>query len=438
MNDKKVLPLIIKMSIPPALSMLIQSLYNIIDSVYITNFDPLAMNALSLVYPIQNIILAIAVGIGVGINAYVSMKLGEKRQEQASNAATFGILISFFHYGIVLILGLSLSKSFIESFTKDKQVIEYALTYINLIILFSFTTIIEIAMEKILQADGKMMLPMISLLAGTIVNVILDPILIFNYNQGVLGASIATVIGQIVSFILMTLFVLSKKNKIRISFKNFKIHKNCFISIYKVGIPSVFISAIPSFMVTCMNYILVSIHNLAVTTFGIYYKLQYFVYMGVSGISQGTMPIMGYCYGAKNRKRLNEVVKNSVFLSLGIGLLAMIIFLTIPHLLMAMFYKDNEAIASTTILLRIASLSFVFGCGSYILASYLQAIQKGFLSLIITLLRQMILLLPLSFLLSLSLKEIGVYLAFPVSEILTFLIASFFYIYTKRKLNYAI
>lgn len=435
MENKKLLPLIIKMSIPPALSMLIQSLYNIIDSIYITNYDQKAMEAISLVYPIQNIILAIAVGIGIGINAYVSMKLGEKKPKEAANAATLGIILSCLHYLIVLIAGLAVSGIFIRSFTKDETVIEYGLTYINLMIVFSFTTIIQIAMEKILQADGKMLLPMISLLVGTITNVILDPLLIFNAQMGILGAAIATVAGQVLATIVMTYFVFSKRNSIRLSFRGFKVDKASLAAIYKVGIPSIFINAIPSIMVSAMNYILVGVNDTAVTTFGIYYKLQYFVYMGVSGISQGTMPIMGYCFGAKNQKRLNQTIKDSVLLSFGIGVASMILFLSIPNLLMAMFYKDSALIESTNNLLRIASVSFMFGCVSYILASYFQAVQKGFLSFIITMLRQLILLLPIAYALQLGLNEFGIYLALPISEALALGVAAILFLHTKKRLS---
>lgn len=435
MNNKKLLPLIIKMSIPPALSMLIQSLYNIVDSIYITKYDTRAMEAISLVYPIQNGILAIGVGIGIGINAYVSMKLGEKELKEASNAATLGIGISILHYLLVLIAGLTFSGAFIRSFTSDTLVTEYALTYIYLIVIFSFTTIVEIAMEKVLQADGKMMLPMISLLTGTVTNVILDPILIFSADMGVLGAAIATVAGQILSTLMMTYFLFSKRNKIRITLKGFTLNKSCLISIYKVGIPSVFMSAIPSLMVSSMNYILVKISDTAVTTFGIYYKLQYFVYMGVSGISQGTMPLLGYAFGARNHQRLREIILKSVLLSFGIGIVSGILFLSIPKLLISMFYDDTELINTTIPLLRIASLSFGLGCVCYILASYFQAIQKGFFSLSVTLMRQMLFLLPSSYGFSLCFSEFGIYLAIPVSEGITLLLAVGLFLYSDKKLK---
>lgn len=435
MENKKLLPLIIKMSIPPALSMLIQSLYNIVDSIYITKLDTKAMEAISLVYPIQNIILAIGVGIGIGINAYVSMKLGEKKLKEASNAATLGIGISIIHYILVLIVGLSVSGVFIKSFTDDSAVINYALTYIYLIIIFSFTTIVEIAMEKVLQADGKMLLPMISLLAGTVTNVVLDPILIFSADMGILGAAIATVAGQVLSTLIMTYFIFSKKNKIRITLKGFSLDKSCLASIYKVGIPSVFMSAIPSLMVSSMNYILVKINDTAVTTFGIYYKLQYFVYMGVSGISQGTMPLLGYAYGAKNHQKLKEIIWKSILLSFGIGSISSILFLSIPKVLMSLFYEDTALLSATAPLLRIASASFSLGCVCYILASYFQAIQKGFFSLSITLLRQMLLLLPLAYGLSRYFSEFGIYLAIPVSEGITLLLATGLFLYSDKKLK---
>ena len=409
MEKKKTLALIIKMSLPPALSMIIQSLYNLIDSMYVTNYDPKAMEAISIVYPIQNLILALSVGIGVGMNACIAMKLGQNKQKEAENAATSGLILSIFHYLGVLVIGLALSKIFIQTFTAEDKVIQYGLTYINLIIIFSFTTIFQIAMEKILQADGKMALPMFSLVTGVIINVILDPLLIFTFDMGILGAALATVIAQVCSTIVMLAFILSKKNRIRIHLKGFSFHKDNIQSIYKVGIPSFFMNAIPSFMVTFMNYILITINSFAVTTFGLFYKLQYFVYMGVSGIAQGTMPLMSYNYGAKNEKRLNLILKQSLFLSIGIGILATIIFMSMPNLLMQMFYEDQNLIQTTNMFLRLASIGFSFGCINYIMASYFQSIQKGLLSLIVSLLRQLILLLPLAYGLSLCMEESGIY-----------------------------
>lgn len=433
METNKVLKLIISMSIPPALSMIIQSLYNIIDSMYITHFDERAMNAISLVFPIQNLILALAVGIGIGINANISMRLGQKDMKSAETVATHGFFMSFLHYGLVLLLGLSVSNVFIQSFTQDTVIIDYANTYILWIILFSFTTIFQIALEKVLQADGKMMLPMISLLVGAVINLVLDPILIFNCNLGVLGAAIATVTSQVVSTIIMVYFVLSKRNRIRLSFRHFKLDKAIVFSIYKIGIPSFFITAIPSFMVSIMNYILIRISELAVTTFGIYYKLQNFVYMGVSGICQGTMPIMSYHFGAKNFKRLKQVTKNALFLAIGIGVIATILFLTGPELLLSMFYKENELVQACAPLLRMVALGFTFGCMNYLMSSYFQSVQKGITSLIISISRQLVLLIPLTILFCYFYQEQGVYISIAVSELITFGFVSVFYMLHYHK-----
>ncbi|MDE5715733.1 MAG: MATE family efflux transporter [Anaeroplasmataceae bacterium] len=435
MEKKNLMTYIIKMSLPPAISMIIQSLYNLVDSMYVTKFDPKAMEAISIVYPIQNIILALSVGIGVGMNACIAMKLGQNKHKEAESAATLGLFLSFVHYIIVLILGLSLSKIFIQSFTKENIVIEYGLTYINLIIIFSFTTIFQIAMEKILQADGKMTLPMFSLLTGVVINLILDPILIFACHLGVLGAALATVIAQVTSTLVMLAFIISKKNRVRIHLKDFKIQKDNLLSIYRVGIPSFFMNAIPSFMVTFMNYILVGLNEVAVTTFGLYYKLQYFVYMGVSGIAQGTMPLMSYAYGANDNKKLKLLLKNALYISIGIGAIATLIFLSIPNLLMRIFYDDLSLISQTNTFLRLASIGFIFGCINYLMASYFQSIQKGLLSLILSLLRQIILLLPIAYILSLFLSENGIYLAISLAEIISSVCIVFMIIPMNKKKN---
>ena len=423
--NKENLKHIIRLSIPPALSMLIQSLYNLVDSIFVTHYDELAMEAVSLVYPIQNIILAIGLGIGIGINAYCSTKRGEGKLDETNNGASLGVITSIIHYFIVLIVGLFTARLFVTSFTNNQLVIDYALTYINLIIIFSFTTIIQIALEKILQADGKMMYPMISLLTGSIINIILDPILIFTFDLGILGAAIATVVGQVAATLVMIYFIISPKNTIRVSFRHLKFDKNCLKTIYYVGIPSILLTAIPSLMVSSMNYILITINSLAVTTFGIYYKLQYFVYMAISGISQGTMPLIAYNIGANDKKRFKDTVNNSLFLSVVIGFISMIIFLIIPGPLMSLFY-DNPS-ESINNLLRIASLSFVFGGLNYMYASYFQASQSGAKSLLVALLRQLILILPFAYILSIPLDEFGVYLSIPISELLTFIVISFIF-----------
>lgn len=428
--------LIITMSIPPALSMIIQSLYNIVDSVFVTKYDPKAMEAISLVFPIQNLILALAVGIGVGINTYVSMKLGQQKQKEAESAAMHGVLLSFLHYLLVLILGLCFSTPFIRSFTQDPVIIDYSKTYIHLIVIFSFTTIFQIALEKILQADGKMMLPMISLLTGAVLNVILDPIFIFSLNLGITGAAVATVIGQIASTLLMIYFIISRKNRIRLHIKAFSLQKDTIVAIYRIGIPSFFMNAIPSLMVTLMNYILVGVSKTAVTTFGIYYKLQNFVYMGVSGLSQGTMPLMSYHYGANDQQRLRHILKDTFLFSCSIGLLATVLFLSIPNYLLQLFYDEQAMIASCTSYLRIASIGFSFGCINYIFASYFQSTQKGMASLLVSLFRQMIFLIPLAYIFSFFLEENGIYLAVCIAEITTFLFVAIFFCTTVKHDNH--
>ena len=433
---RNTLKLIIKMSVPPALSMLIQCLYNLVDSIYITQFDPLAMEAISLVYPLQNIILAIGLGIGIGINAYASNKMGQGDQASANNGATLGVIASIINYILVVIIGLFTTRIFVESFTSNAQVIEYALTYINLIIVFSFTTIVQIALEKILQANGTMMLPMISLIIGSVINIALDPLLIFNANLGILGASIATVVGQVIATLIMLYFVLSKRNKIRLDFKHLKLDMTCLKKIYLVGVPSIILTAIPSIMVGAMNYILITLNSLAVTTFGIYYKLQYFVYMAVSGISQGTMPLISYSVGAKDDARFKSIVDNSIFLALGIGIFSMLIFLVLPGPIMSLFYDETLNTTAVQNLMRVASLSFGFGSINYFLASYFQSVQEGFKSLMVAVLRQFVLILPTAFALSLVLDEMGVYLAIPISEALTLFITLIFFSKDfKKKIN---
>lgn len=420
MGTGKLLPLIISMSLPPAFSMLIQSLYNVVDSMFVARIGQQALAAVSLAFPIQNLILAVAVGFGIGINSYVSRKLGEKNVKEACSAATHGILIAFVHYLVIVVLGLLFAEPFIAMFTQDREIVELGCQYTSIIILFSFGQIVQIGIEKILQAGGNMVAPMVLQIIGAVTNIILDPIFIFGWlgipAMGVAGAAIATVIGQILALICSALVLKYKRYEVNVSFKGFRWNFSTVKSMYSVGIPSFLIMSIGSFLVTGINFILSAFSDVAVSLFGIYFKLQTFVNMPINGIIQGTMPIMGYNYGARNKVRLLDTLKISLILAIGLGFLGTVLFWIFPQEILAGFGAEEQMVSMGVEALRIISTSYVFSSIGFVLASYLQAVGKGGFSFIITLLRQLILLLPFAFILSWIWSIAGVWIAFPVSE----------------------
>ena len=303
MGTHKILPLLLSMSIPPTISMLINSLYNIVDSIFVARLGTDALTAVSLAFPIQNLILAIAVGSGVGVNSYIARKLGEKDFETANKTAAHGLTLAVLHYLLLVVLGIFLIKPFFRMFTSDSSIFQMGVDYTYIVTFLSVGTITQIAIEKILQATGNTLAPMYLQIIGAVTNIVLDPILIYGYfglpAMGVRGAAIATVIGQITALIASIYVLFFRKQEITIEKKDFSWNLEIVKEIYNVGIPSFFIMSIGSFLVMGINFILSGISTLAVSLFGIYFKLQTFIYMPTSGVTQGAMPIMGYSYGAK-------------------------------------------------------------------------------------------------------------------------------------------
>lgn len=435
----KLLPLIISMSLPPIFSMLIQSMYNIVDSMFVARISNEALTAVSLVFPIQNLILALSVGFGVGINSYVSRKMGQDSLLDAGKAATQGIFLSIIHYFVVVILGLIFAKPFLSIFTSEIEIIELGYSYLFIIILFSFGQSVHIAIEKILQACGNMVAPMFFQLIGAVTNIILDPIFIFGWfglpAMGVKGAAIATVVGQIFAMAAAIWTLIYKKQLVKISFKNFRWEPKMVKEMYIISIPSFFLLSIGSFMVSGMNFILSSYSTVAVAVFGVYYKLQSFVYMPISGLVQGTLPIMSFNYGAKNKNRLLETLKISLIISTCVSFLGTILFWLAPKQIFSIFSSEPELLNMGIQSLQIISLSFIFGSICYILSSYFQATGSYLFSLVVTLLRQFLLILPVAFLLSNWLGILGVWIAFPVAEIATTVLAGVLLKYDYSRKN---
>ena len=437
MGTHKILPLLLSMSLPPTISMMTSSLYNIVDSIFVARLGNEALTAVSLAFPIQILIIAIAIGSGVGVNSYVARKLGEKNFAEADSTASHGIILSIIHYVILCGLGFLFIKPFFNIFTTDKNILGMGLQYTYIVTFLSFGIIMQIGIEKTLQATGNTLAPMFLQIIGAGTNIILDPIMIYGYfgfpKMGVAGAAIATVCGQILALLCSFYVIFYKKQEVKITLKNFKWDSKIVKKIYSVAVPSFFIISMGSFMVMGINFILTKISAIAVSVFGIYYKLQTFVYMPTSGITQGAMPIMGYNYGAKNKKRLLAVLDYSMLICAGINFLGTILFWTFPSKILSYFSATPEMLAIGIPALKIISTSFIFGSICFIFSCFFQSLGMGIASLVITLLRQFLLLIPFAFVLGNIFDLKGVWISFLISEMITCICSLIIYKYHSKK-----
>lgn len=437
MGTKPVLPLLISMALPPMISMLIQSLYNIVDSMFVAQYSHDALTAVSLAFPLQTLIIACSVGIGVGVNSYISRKLGEQDQKEANSAVLHGLLLSFIAYLLFVVLGIIAIKPFFNMFTNDAQILGDACTYTYICVFFSFGCFFHICIEKIFQATGRMMFPTVIQAIGAIINIILDPVMIFGLfgmpAMGVKGAAIATIIGQIVSMSLSVYVLLTKTHEVRVDVHAFTFRMQTVKKILNVGIPNACMNALGSILVMGLNAILIGFGNNAVSVFGIYFKLQTFVFMPASGLTQGAMPIMGYNYGARKHTRLMETLKYALMITGGIMLCGTLLFLLFPGALLKLFDADQEMMVIGVRALRIISISFLPATIGFILPTLFQAMGKGLPSLIVFLLRQLIITLPLSFVAAPIFGLDGIWFCFLIAESTAALVAVGFYISLRRR-----
>ena len=440
MASVPVLKLIISMSVPSMFSMLIQALYNIVDSMYVSFYSIDALTAVSLAFPIQMLMISVAVGTGVGINSLVSRRLGEKRFDDANSAATHGAVLAVASWVLFVILGLLFIEPYFSMMNASEPVRQMSCTYTNIAIYLSFGCFIQCVFEKTLQATGNMIYPMLFQLTGAVINIILDPIFIFGYlgapEMGIAGAAYATVIGQIAAAIFAVIIIFTKTHDVHISFKGFKLNFKIIGEIYAVGFPSIIMQAIGSVLTTALNKILIGFSEAAVTVYGIYFKLQSFVFMPVFGLNQGVMPIMGYSYGARNKKRLISTLKYGCIIAFSIMLIGTVLFWAFPNQMLMMFNANDEIIRIGVPALRIISLCFTSAAIGIMFSTLFQAVGIGINSLIISLLRQIVVLLPAAYLLSLIGLE-AVWYAFPIAEGISLIasIVMFRFVYRKHIKN---
>lgn len=423
MREKKILPLVISMSLPMVISMAVNSLYNIVDSYFVASISEDAMTALSLVYPIQSLMTAIAVGFGVGINAKIAFCLGANDKKMADKAAATGMLLSFIHGILLMIVCLLIMPWFLSLYTNNQEIIDIALTYANRAFLFSVIIMTSISIEKVFQAVGRMKETMISMLCGFVTNIVLDPLLIFGIGpfpkMGMAGAAYATGIGQTICLLAYIVFMFVKPIPISFRRENIIFSKELLKSLYSVGIPATLNMALPSVLISSLNGILAAFSDKYILVLGAYFKLQTFIYLTASGIIQGIRPIVSYNYGAGEKKRVHSVFRTALGLNLMVMIVGVLLSILIPGQLIGLFTTREETINIGVQALHIICVGFTFSAVSVTCCGVLEALGRGVPSLIVSSLRYVVIIIPTAFILSSFLGATGVFMALPITEIVT-------------------
>lgn len=430
------------MAVPMMISMLVQALYNVVDSIFVAEYSTEGLTAVSLAFPLQSLMIAVGAGTAVGINALLSRSLGEKNYNAANTAANMGIFLSLCSFVVFSFIGLTLSKSFfnLQDFSNSEGLYDieliktYGVQYTTICLGASIGIFCQFCFERLLQSTGKTTLAMVTQLTGAVINIILDPLLIFSADMGVAGAALATVIGQVVAAVFAIILNVTKNKEITISVKEiFRPHLQTIKTIYKVGFPSIVMQSIGSVMTFLLNLILGSLTIIATTVFGIYFKLQSFIFMPVFGLNNGMVPIVAYNYGAKNEERVKKTVRLTITIAVLIMLIGLLIFETMPHILLSFFKADAMTVELGVPALRIIAIPFAFAGFCIIAGSVCQAIGNPFYSLIVSVCRQLVVLIPVAFLLSLTGNVTLVWFAFPIAEIMSLILSCIFLTKTMRR-----
>lgn len=426
MGTQPLMKLIISMSLPAMFSMMVQSLYNIIDSMFVAKIGQDALTAINLAYPIQMLMISVAIGTAVGINSLVSRRLGEGNVAEASKAATHGLLLGAISAIVFAILGIFFTEPFFKAFTNDANVIEMGTTYIKIVTIFSFGVFLQINIEKTLQATGNMIYPMLFQLTGAITNIILDPIMIFGWfgfpAMGMAGAAVATVIGQIVAMVFSMIIIHVKSHDVHMKLKGFRPEMKTIKDIYAVGFPAIVMNSIGSVLTTAVNGILTGFGATAVNVFGAYFKIQSFVFMPVFGLTQGIMPILGFNFGAQKKKRIVGTLKIGMIVAIAMMAAGTLMFMVIPDKLLMIFNADEQMIKMGSLAFRILSIGFIPAAIGIISSTLFQAVGMGNRSLFISVMRQLVIILPLAYLF--SFLGLGyVWVAFNIADIAAMVIS---------------
>ncbi len=439
MGTQPVKQLIISMSLPMMISMLVQALYNVVDSIFVARIGEGALTAVTLAFPLQNLMIAVGSGTGVGINALLSRSLGEKKFDRSDSAANNGLFLTFMNFVFFLLIGIFFSKAFIKTQITDPQIIEYGATYLRIICCLSFGIFFQMTFERLLQSTGKTIYSMFSQATGAIINIIFDPLLIFGIGPfprlGVAGAAYATILGQIIGSCIGLYCNLKFNNEIKLSFnKMIKPDRSTISEIYYVGIPSMLMMSIGSAMTYLMNLILGAFSSTATAVFGVYFKLQSFFFMPVFGLNNGLIPVLAYNYGAKRKDRIKEALQFSLILAVSIMVIGCITFLAIPGTLLSFFKASDDMMAIGIPALRTICLSFPLAGICIAMGSIFQAFSKSFYSLVVSVGRQLVVLIPVAWLFSKTGVIDLVWWAFPIAELMSLALSSYFFrkLYKER------
>ncbi len=430
MGTMPVPKLLFTMSLPMIISMLVQALYNVVDSIFVSQINENALTAVSLAFPIQNLMIAVASGTGVGVNALLSRSLGEKNYDRVNKTANNSVLLTIASYLVFALIGLFGSRAFFAAQTSDPQILEYGTQYMSIVCILSFGVFMQVNMERLLQSTGLTFYNMITQGTGAIINIIMDPILIFGYfglpKMGVAGAAAATVFGQIVAMALGIYFNSRKNTEIHLSFRQMRFDGKTVKDIYGVGIPSILMMSIGSVMTFGMNKILLMFSSTAAAVFGVYFKLQSFFFMPTFGLNNGMVPIVAYNYGARNKKRITHTIKLSCGAAFVMMLLGIAAFNLIPDKLLMLFNASDDMLEIGCNALRVISISYIFAGFCIVMGSVFQALGNGVYSLIVSVCRQLCVLLPAAYILAMAAGLHAVWWSFPIAEIASIVLSLFF------------
>ena len=440
MGTMPVNKLLISMSLPMIISMLVQAMYNIVDSVFVAQISENALTAVSLAFPLQNLMIAFAGGTAVGVNALLSRSLGEKNQDHVNQTAVNSVFIFLVTAVIFMIAGLTLSNLFFNVQTTNTEIVNAGTQYSMIVVGCSIGLFCQFLFERLLQATGRTLFTMVTQGLGAIINIILDPIFIFGLcgfpKMGVAGAALATITGQIIACLLALFFNLKFNHDIHFKFKRFRPNAHIVKQIYSVGIPSIIMQSIGSVMTFGMNTILITFSTTATAVFGVYFKLQSFVFMPVFSLNNGMIPIIAYNLGAKQKKRMFDTIKLAMIYATGMMIIGVIFFETIPQTLLGFFNASEAMIKIGTPALRIIAIHFIFAGFSIVCSATFQAVGKGTYSLLTSLIRQLLVLLPCAYVLSLTGNLDLIWLCFPIAEIFSAVTSFILMKRTRRHLEF--
>lgn len=435
MPEKK---LIVSMSVPIMISMLVQALYNIVDSIFVSQISENALTAVTLAFPMQNLLIAVGSGTGVGMNALLSRSLGEKEFKNSDAAANNGIFLAIISWLVFLVIGIFGAKPFIASQSSDPEIIKLGSEYLGIVMCLSLGLFFQVCFERLLQSTGLTIFSMYSQLTGAIVNIILDPIFIFGYlgmpRLGVKGAAYATVIGQAIACLVGLTLNIKKNKEINFSLKAvFSPKGNIIKQIYFVGIPSILMVSIGSIMTYLLDLILMGFSSTAVAVFGVYFKLQSFFFMPIFGLNNGLVPVLAYNYGARKKSRIDNSLHFSIKLAIVIMSLGTLVFEIIPGVLLSMFKASDNMLSIGIPALRIIAIHFPVAALSIVLGATFMAFAKSYYSLIVSLMRQIGVLIPAAYILSKIFQNVNaVWWCFPIAEVVSLMVTLFFFSRIKK------